>query len=53
MIDGKSAASVTVNGTKGKNMIAYRDVSIASKKIKLSAMYPDKLIKVTKIEIKY
>lgn len=53
LIDGKSAASVTVNGTNGKTMYAYRDVSIASKNFKLSVTYPDKLIKFTKLEIKY
>ena len=51
-IDSKSAALVTVNGTDGKTKMLYRDVSLMSNNVSINVSYPDKLLKVTKIEIK-
>lgn len=51
-IGGKSAASVTVNGTEGEMKTVYRDISLISGKTKISVNYPSDLITVSKIEIK-
>ena len=51
-IGGKSAASVTVNGTEGENKTVYRDISLITGNTKVSVNYPEDLINVTKLEIK-
>jgi len=52
MINNISAATMTVNGTKGKACVVYRDVSLAFTDADLKVVYPEGLLKINKIEIK-
>ena len=52
-VDGKSATSATVNGTSGKKQMLYRDISFTTPTPKISISYPDNLLAITKIEIRY
>lgn len=51
VIDGKAAASVTVNGTDGETKTVYADVDVISCDINLCIRYPKKLMQIKKIEI--
>lgn len=52
MINDVSAVSITVNGNGGASTVVYRDVTVASDKIKIKVIYPDEALTVNKIEIK-
>jgi hypothetical protein len=50
LVDGKSAATITVNGTGGTSLYAYRDISVINGDIKLLVQYPETLVTINKIE---
>jgi len=50
--DGRFVSSITINGTTGEVKTAYKDVPFDSRNVSFALVYPEKLLKITKVEIK-